>query len=155
MMVAREHIENIPELGELPIGKVLLLGLEMKDSGLEPYFLEENREIVINVGSVSIGEEGAAYGEFALVISAEDLSLRESQDLERLFIDLSSVLTEDGVVIAFFSSETTANEMDGVFHTNRDIEQIVSRVLTVERIATMMDGTRRIVARKHDSSVSS
>ncbi|NOY22475.1 MAG: hypothetical protein GXO70_03035 [Acidobacteria bacterium] len=148
MMVAREHIENIPELGELPIGKVLLLGLEMKESGLESYFHEENREIVINAGSVSIGEEESAYGKFALVISAEDLSLRKSPEMERLFIDLSSVLTDDGVVVAFFSSEMTANDMEGVFHTNRDIEQVVSRLLTVERIATMMDGTRRVVARK-------
>lgn len=154
-LVTKELIENIPELEHLPEGKVLLLGPELKESGIELFFNEREREVVIDEGNLQMGGNDYAYEEFALVILDEAMALREYLDLERLFLELNSTLTDEGVLVAFFSCESAVEEIKGAFYTNREIEQMVSGLLTVERIATMMDGSRRAVARKHVLSVSS
>lgn|GEM_PF-3125534 len=153
IMVKKENIENISELEDLPEGKVLLLGAEIKESGLESFFSGKEREIKVLEDSLPIGERGSAYGEFALAIATQEMTMRESENMERLFLELSSTLVNEGILVVFFCSESTAKEMNGVFLTNREIEQAVSRLLTVERIATMMDGTRRVVARKKEPSL--
>ena len=106
--------------------------------------------MVVDEWEVPSGEDGSMAAAFALVIAGVAVGLREPQELERLFFELALSLTEDGVLISFFPSEAEVEQKEVPFYTNRNIEQIVSRLLTVERIATMMDGTRRIVARKHE-----
>ena len=154
-LLTKEHIENIPELGELPIGKVLLLGMEPEESDVFMFFQQEGREVVTHDGNGLLGAEGPAYEEVALAICTREVDMGDAGHLERLFLELNSALTKDGILIAFFPSEGGAKEANGTFYSNRDIEQMVSRTLSMVRISTMMDGTRRVVARKQDSFISS
>ncbi len=147
-LLTREHLENIPELNELPEGKILLLGSEIRDSGLESFFGEKGKELVFADNLSAMGETGSAYRNFALIIAGRDIFLQDSREMGRLFLELTSLLKEQAVLIAFFASEPAAGEMEGAFHTNREIEQMVSNALKMERIATIMDGTRRVIARK-------
>ncbi|NOZ12545.1 MAG: hypothetical protein GXO69_02720, partial [Acidobacteria bacterium] len=90
-LLTREHIENIPELKELPEGKILLLGSETHDPGLESFFREKGKETVYADSLSTMGEAGSAYRNFALIIAGRDTFLQDSREMGRLFLELTSL----------------------------------------------------------------
>ena len=154
--LTRVDIENIHELQELPEGKVLLVGPTPMDSDLVSYFTELGREVVPceTVLPDSL-ERNSRYASFAAAIIAEPPLLAEKEEVERDILEMNAALVENGILIAIFPSEAGVKAENGVFYSNRDIEHLISKRLTMVRIMTMISGARKVVARKGKSPASS
>ncbi len=150
--LSRVDIENVRELEDLPEGKVLLLGPKMVESDFVSYFTELGREVVpCETVLPNRIEADSRYGKFAVAVIAESVLLAKKEDVERYLLEMNAVLVEDGILIAFFPSEEVLKDGAGTFYSNRDIEHLISKRLMVERIMTLINGARKVVAKKRDS----
>ncbi len=140
----RKYIENIEQLEDIE-GSVLIVSEYPAGNDVAMFFKEKGFEVTDISNQDFMALEKGGYN----VLIVENLfNLVKPETIEEYLSKASSMLVDDGLLITFFLSEKDCEKEDVVFVNNRDLETLFANFFIIQHIRTMMDGTRKIIAKK-------
>ncbi len=140
----RKYIENIEQLEDVE-GSVLIVSEYPAGNEVAMFFKEKGFEVTDISNQDFMALEKGGYN----VLIVENLfNLVKPESIEEYLSKASSMLVDDGLLITFFLSEKDCEKEDVFFVNNRDLETLFAGFFVIQHIRTMMDGTRKIIAKK-------
>ncbi|GEM_PF-2372917 len=140
----RKYIENIEQLEDVN-GSVLIVSEYQGNEDVAMFFKEKGFEVTNISNQDFMSLEKGGYN----VLVAENLFNKVKLDKMTEYLSkAAAIMDEGGLLITFFLSEKDCEKEDVEFINNRDLETSFDNLFKIQHIRTMMDGTRKVIAKK-------
>ncbi len=140
----RKYIENIEQLNDLT-GSALIVSEFSGNDDVAMLFKERGFEVtnISNKDFLSLEN-----GKYTVVVVENLFNKVKFEELPSFLEKTSSIMLPGGVLITFFLSEKDCEKESLEFISNRDLETVLEKDFKIQHIRTMMDGTRKVIAKK-------
>jgi len=140
----RKYIENIEQLEDVN-GSVLIVSEYQGNEDVAMFFKEKGFEVTNISNQDFMSLEKGGYN----VLVAENLFNKvKLEKMTEYLSKAAAIMDEGGLLITFFFSEKECEKEDVEFINNRDLETSFDNLFKIQHIRTMMDGTRKVIAKK-------
>ncbi len=140
----RKYIENIEQLEDVN-GSVLIVSEYQGNEDVAMFFKEKGFEVTNISNQDFMSLEKGGYN----VLVAENLFNKvKLEKMTEYLSKAAAIMDEGGLLITFFLSEKDCEKEDVEFINNRDLETSFDNLFKIQHIRTMMDGTRKVIAKK-------